>query len=270
MSVIHDPDLADVLISASDDDIGLLIDVITDNGKGRISLSSSVCRQLSAAKNRKITEFERGLVAEELTRFGGNSFMNLFRGGNGVAYKELVTDVAAHVGVPKGEQGDCAKMEMAIISKVLAQSLDRMSEEDRTTFFESLGAFYRPGMGAAEMALLLASLASTNAYRMAAMVASATMRSVIGRGGLIGGAAGLGRGLGVLAGPVGWAIAGLWTAYDLASPAYRVTVPCVLQIGQMRQKMLLTETCPGCGKPVDASSQFCANCGLRLGAWRLT
>lgn len=35
MPIIHDPDLADVLMSASADDMGLLIDVITDSGKGR-------------------------------------------------------------------------------------------------------------------------------------------------------------------------------------------------------------------------------------------
>ncbi|MEN1368114.1 hypothetical protein AAIG89_32685, partial [Pseudomonas aeruginosa] len=79
--MIHDADLADVLLSASSDDIRLLIDVITDNGNGRISLSSSVCRQLSAAKEGVVGEFERGMVAEELMRFGGNSLMNLFRGG---------------------------------------------------------------------------------------------------------------------------------------------------------------------------------------------
>ena len=36
MSMIQDPDLADVLMSASTDDSGLVFAVITDSGKGRI------------------------------------------------------------------------------------------------------------------------------------------------------------------------------------------------------------------------------------------
>ncbi|HBO6380188.1 TPA: hypothetical protein L4742_006821, partial [Pseudomonas aeruginosa] len=184
MAIIHDADLADVLLSASSDDIRLLIDVITDNGNGRISLSSSVCRQLSAAKEGVVGEFERGMVAEELMRFGGNSLMNLFRGGSGVPYKELLSDVASHVGVSKESTGDCARMEMAIITKVFEQSIGRMSEEDKATFFESLGTSYRSGMGPVALAALIASLSASGmtSYGLAAMVASATMSSLVGRG----------------------------------------------------------------------------------------
>lgn len=63
MPIIHDPDLADVLMSASADDVGLLIDVITDNGKGRISLSSSVCRQLMSDKDKGVGEGRPGLFS---------------------------------------------------------------------------------------------------------------------------------------------------------------------------------------------------------------
>ncbi|VVN68695.1 hypothetical protein PS834_00268 [Pseudomonas fluorescens] len=264
MSMIQDPDLADVLSTAGADDLSLLIDVITDSGKGRISLSSTVCRQLSEAKDSKITEYERGLIAEELSRFGGNSLMNIFRGGSGVPYKELLGDVASHVGVGKGS--DCAKMELAIIGKVVEQSMARMSEEDKATFFDSLGGTYRPGMGPGALATLLASLSATGTYQLTAAVAGATMTSLVGRSVAFAGAAGMGRGFAVLTGPVGWAITGIWTAFDLASPAYRVTVPCVIQIGHMRQKMLLANACPACTQPVDAGNKFCPSCGASLKA----
>lgn len=265
MSIIHDTDLADVLTSASDDDVRLLIDVITDKGEGRISLSSSSCRQLHAAQNSAVTEFVRGLVAEELTRFGGNSLMNMLRGGSGVPYKELLGDVASHVGVSTSAMGNCAKMEMAVIAKVLERSLSQMNEEERKTFFDSVGASYQPGMGNESAASLVAHLmASGSTYLIAAMVASAVMSGLIGRGVVLAGGAALGRGLAVLTGPVGWAITGIWTAFDLASPAYRVTVPCVVQIGYMRQKMLNAPACPHCGAQVTANSKFCGNCGARL------
>lgn len=192
--------------------------------------------------------------------------MNLFRGGNGVPYKELLSDVASHVGVSKESTGDCARMEMAIITKVFEQSIGRMSDEDKATFFESLGASYKLGMGPAALAALIASLSASGmtSYGLAAMVASATMSSLVGRGVAFAGGATLSRGVSVLAGPVGWAIAGIWTAFDLASPAYRVTLPCVIQIGHMRQKMLLKPECPGCRASVSSGSNFCGNCGMRL------
>ena len=32
-------------------------------------------------------------------------------------------------------------------------------------------------------------------------------------------------------------LTGLWTAIDIAGPAYRVTIPCVIQIAFLRAKM---------------------------------
>ena len=42
------------------------------------------------------------------------------------------------------------------------------------------------------------------------------------------------RTLSILTGPLGWTITGLWTAIDIASPAYRVTIPAVFQIIYLR------------------------------------
>lgn len=267
MPIIEDPDLADVLLSASDDDIGLLIDVITDNGSGRVSVSNAVTRQLNAAKMNGPDEIARALIAEELSRFGGNSMMNFVRGGKGVSYAEIAADVMSHTGAPKISGTDCAAIEMTVIGKVLEQSLGRMSEEDKRTLFQSMGAPYRVGMGPAALSALIATIGASGmaSYRLATLVASATMSSLVGRGVILAaGSSALGRGLAVLAGPLGWAITGIWTAFDLASPAYRVTVPCVIQIGYMRQKMLLTSACSECRAPLTPGSNFCGTCGVRL------
>ncbi|HNE26607.1 MAG TPA: ubiquinol-cytochrome C chaperone family protein, partial [Pseudomonadales bacterium] len=42
----------------------------------------------------------------------------------------------------------------------------------------------------------------------------------------------------VLSGPIGWAITGIWTAIDIASPAFRVTIPAVIQIAALRQQSM--------------------------------
>ena len=74
------------------------------------------------------------------------------------------------------------------------------------------------------------------AYQLAVVVANGVARAVLGRGLTFAANAALTRLLGILVGPVGWAITGAWTAIDLASPAYRVTVPCVVQVAAIRHE----------------------------------
>ena len=43
-----------------------------------------------------------------------------------------------------------------------------------------------------------------------------------------------GKAFAVLTGPIGWVLAGLWTAFDIAGPAYRVLIPCTITIAYLR------------------------------------
>lgn len=268
MALIYDTDLVDVLTSADPEDLSILFDHITDKGEGRLSLSSEVCKKLHEA--RVAGEFSaevRILAAEELQRFGGNSVVNLIRGGTGVAYSEIARDVADHVKAKYPAKGDCAEVETAILLKVLEQAYERMTEEEKKKLFEEFGAFYKgEGAGPAAMATLIAAikLSGFGAFKLAAVVANAVARALLGRGLQFGAAAAMMRGISVFSGPVGWAITAIWTAFDLASPAYRVTVPCVVQIAYMRQKKL-SQRCSTCSAPLPADAKFCAECGARVG-----
>lgn len=64
------------------------------------------------------------------------------------------------------------------------------------------------------------------------------MKVLIGRGLSIAGNAALTRTMTILTGPIGWAITGLWTAIDIAGPAFRVTIPAVIQIAYLRRKYI--------------------------------
>jgi uncharacterized protein YaaW (UPF0174 family) len=70
------------------------------------------------------------------------------------------------------------------------------------------------------------------------IVVNAILKALIGRGLSFAGNAALTRTMAVLTGPIGWAITGIWTAIDIASPAYRVTIPAVIQVAALRQKYL--------------------------------
>ena len=66
------------------------------------------------------------------------------------------------------------------------------------------------------------------------MIANVVWKILFGHGLAFATNAALTKVLSVLIGPIGWAIAGVWAALDIAGPAYRVTVPVVIQVACLR------------------------------------
>jgi uncharacterized protein YaaW (UPF0174 family) len=265
-SLITDPDLALLLDSADVEDLTVLIDHITDKGEGRISLLSASYRALRDAKAAgQIDGACRALIAEELQRFGGNSVANLLRGGAGISYREILRDVASHVSAKTSPKSDCVQFESAIVDTMMDQAFAKMTEQEREDLFSQFGAKYTSGAGPAAMAALQVAIRASGfgAFKLAAIVANAVARAILGRGLAFGATAGLMRGIGAFAGPIGWAVTAVWTVFDLASPAYRVTLPCVIQLAYIRQKALLL-SCPRCHAPTDITKNFCGECGSPL------
>ncbi|GAA7072587.1 hypothetical protein VN0416_08100 [Helicobacter pylori] len=71
---------------------------------------------------------------------------------------------------------------------------------------------------------------------MAVIVANAVAKTILGRGLSLAGNQVLTRTLSFLTGPVGWIITGVWTAIDIAGPAYRVTIPACIVVATLRLK----------------------------------
>lgn len=268
-----DIDLISVLDNGSFEDISILIDIITDNGNGRISLDDSAKTLLLKAKESGVVSDKcRLCIASEIQQFGGNTLVSLFRGGKGIKYKEIVSDVADHVGASYNDQNDISHIEESVLLKIVERSLEKMSESEKKLFFGQFGVRYMvsgissssTSSAAAMAGLILAIRASGFAsYKIATIVAQATAKALLGKSLTFAATGGLMRGISVLAGPVGWAISGIWTAFDLASPAYRITVPCVIQLSYMRQQSFINE-CPHCHSPVMKNINFCSECGNKL------
>ena len=73
--------------------------------------------------------------------------------------------------------------------------------------------------------------------RIILYVAQMISKMLLGHGLAASGSNILFKTLGKLTGPLGWSITIGWAVYDLASPAYRVTIPCVIQIACMRMQL---------------------------------
>lgn len=208
-------------------------------------------------------------IAAEIQKFGGNTVMNTLRGGKGIPYAEVLRDVADKLSVNYNDASDAATIESQIQLKVMEKAYEKMTEEQRKDLLDALGTDYAGGIPAALPVVAIQAairLGGFAAYQLALFVANAVARQILGHGLRLAANAGIVRAMGALAGPIGWAITIIWTIIDIAGPAYRVTIPCVLQVAYMRQKSLVL-MCPNeeCGAINAKTAKFCQSCGSKLG-----
>lgn len=224
-----DETLVALLLNADKNDIDLLIDYITPDGKFNFSQSDRVKKALRDGKNSEAVDEETlRLLIRELQHFGGNTVMNLFR-RNGVSYSEIVDDVASHLKIKVAKNAPVKEKESLIIDAVFASSWSKMSDDDRRQLLRDMGintSISLDKLSRMELPLL----------QRAAMVASGLAQIATGKALPLIAGLGIGRVLGVLTGPVGLALTGLYTAYDISNPAFRITLPCVVQIAWIRLK----------------------------------
>ena len=218
-----DDALVQLLLNADKGDIDLLIDYVTNTGKFGFSMSDSVKAVLQDAKRQDIPDEETlRLLVRELQHFGGNTFVNLFR-RNGVSYSEIVDDVASHLKMKVPAAASVEEKEALIIDCVFTSSWKKMSDDEPSQILRCMG--------------ISACVSLDNpVWQKAALVANGLAQTTAGKVLPLIAGLGIGRVLGVLTGPVGLAITGLYTAYDISNPAFRVTLPCVVQIAWIRLK----------------------------------
>ena len=167
-------------------------------------------------------------IVEELQRFGGNTAANILR-GHGVRYREILEDVCKQLKVNYNKSNSTELIETYLLQKFLIMSIDKMSEEDvhhlssmlsKETLKNQIGLLKAGSPLFLRLTtMLIANLAKKYGLKQAGAMAARFAGS---------------RVFAVLSGPVGWVLTGLWTAFDIAGPAYRVTIPCVLTIAYLR------------------------------------
>lgn len=287
IKLTSDPnDLSSLLSQADVADLDILVDYITDSGEGRVSLSDEVCSRLMKCKEQgTYTSSDRWQIEREIRAFGGNTLTNAYRDirsriwlhspffdkilpdtDDAVSYDEIVKDVASHLKVNFEKSADVLTVEDGILRKILRDSFEKMSPEEQAKLLKELNVADLGMLRPASSAVLIAAgrAGGFTTYKIALIVANAVSRALLGRGLSFAANATITRTIGVVLGPIGWVVTGLWTLADMASPAYRVTVPCVVQIAYMRQKTIVEANsiaCTACGARNERTARFCSECG---------
>ena len=178
-------------------------------------------------------------IAAEIQTFGGHSWMNALRLGDGVPYREILMDVCKKLKVDYDKKSVTSEIEDKLFLKILTDAVKKMTPDELKKFGESLGRGdfenFSPGfvVGVLQALFLAGGFAS---YQLSLIVANVIVRSFLGTGISFAGNITLTRVLGVITGPIGLAITGIWTALDLAGPAFRVTIPAVALVAALRKK----------------------------------
>ncbi|MBC3435751.1 hypothetical protein HU735_10020 [Pseudomonas sp. BW16M2] len=203
--------LPDLLANASSADLNVLADLITDNGNGRVALDSKVKTTILARQAKGTLQSIPDVLDAEIRAFGSNSIATLFR-SEGVSYLELATDAAKKLDGKLSESLDIFEIEKVVVCQAVEKYAGVKGIGDYAT---ALGYVAQVVKG-------LISVAGT-ASGIAATGGAAGIAGAIG-----------GRLLSMAVPPLAVAAAGA-TIFQAASPAFRITVPAVLQIAKIRQ-----------------------------------
>ncbi|PDW90527.1 ubiquinol-cytochrome C chaperone [Helicobacter pylori] len=169
--------------------------------------------------------------------------MNFFR-NEGVLYKEILCDACDHLKVNYNEKSATSLIEQNMLSKLLKDSLEKMSGREIKELTHELGMTNIDKVIGENKQVLIASVLTlfkaggSHSYALAVSVADAMVRQTLGHGlSSVVGKVALKKTLGILAGPIGWVITGALVSINLAGPAYRVTVPACVLVATLRLKL---------------------------------
>lgn len=218
------------LENCGNDGLKLLADflVYDNDGKKRIS------EELSSKKGYNEACYSNDMhkaipeIVYELQRYGGNTILNTFR-GHGVPYREILENVCKKLNVPFNKASSTELIEHYLLQQFLIMSVDKMTEEDVHHLSDKLTkeAFKQ------QIELLKAGSPLFIKLTTILVAKLATQFGLKQAAGLVAKFAG-GRAFAVLTGPIGWVLTSIWTAYDIAGPAYRVLIPCTITIAYLR------------------------------------
>ncbi|EJC09150.1 ubiquinol-cytochrome C chaperone family protein [Helicobacter pylori Hp P-15b] len=137
MAYRYDSDL-EFLKRLSSNDLKDLFDVLVydKDGEKRFTEGLTLSEEYKRHGNDYAKYTER--IAEELQRYGANSFASALR-GTGVLYREILCEVCNKLKVNYNKKSDTTLIEENMLSSILQKSLEKMSDEEIRELCDELG-----------------------------------------------------------------------------------------------------------------------------------
>lgn len=234
LAIPRDRPLEELLVQASHEDLSVIADIITDNGKGRVSLDSTIKGLILLSKRDKKLDQIADVLAREIQSFGSNTLSSLFS-SKIATYSEIAKSSAARLGKKQDEEDDTFACEEYVIA--FCQKVANKNEgADESTQPEEVDIPSLALQISDEAISASGILAGASEKGILGAVGYATKKAMESRGGMAATTLVASR-LAFAASP--WTLAlggGGGLAYEAAGPAYRVTIPVTLMVGHIRRK----------------------------------
>lgn len=181
-------------------------------------------------------------IAAEIQLFGSNSLISPFRGGKGVLYREVLTDVCDKMKVNYNSKSTTEVIERNFLQKIIETTLEQMSDDEKLKIAKEIGLSNIDRLNSLSGQALTSAFISVfnsggfKSYQLTLQLANIIWKFLFGKGLSFVANATLAKVMSILTGPVGWTATALWTLSDIAGPAFRVTVPAVMQVALLRAK----------------------------------
>lgn len=176
-------------------------------------------------------------VAEQIQLYGGDTIMNMFRLGDGVLYREVLTDVCDKYKITYKKEDIVADIEKRLVRKIFSESWEKLNQEQKREILISAKVPCTTSMLALGGGLVVSSLVTAGSqigYFLMKDFIYSIIVSLVGRTAIT---FGLSRAVTIWAGPIGIAVSAIWA---FSGTAYRVTIPACLTVAMLRQQMGLT------------------------------
>jgi len=150
--------------------------------------------------------------------------------GHGVGYKEILKDVCKYMKVNMPNDASVNIMKLALITKISEQAVEQMSPKELEEFAKEIDSNTTDFTKQAVLTDVRFAIKKSGfvAYKILTKLIF-----IIGKHIFVVYQTST-KYLSVLAGPVGIALATVWTAVDLAGPAYRITISATIYIASLR------------------------------------
>lgn len=208
----------------TNEELELLFSILvydSKDGKKRYSEELTNTKEYKRYREKYIEYWEE--IAGELQHYGGNTIVNKLR-GTGVLYDEILNDVMEKLDI--GKFGATEQKENRLLEYMFEQMIEKMSLEEKAKLAKELG-LERLDLSKGAMLIGvqgLLKIGGTGLTNLIGLILKMVGVKVIP-----------GRIFGVLTGPIGLGISGIWTLIDITSPAMRVTIPGVVVISCLRK-----------------------------------
>lgn len=115
-------------------------------------------------------------------------------------------------------------VEENLFAKILEDYINNLSPEGMKKIGEEFNVSFSTKASLTASLQVIMKAKDFAAYKLMVIVANAFWKFIFGKGLSFATNATLTKTLSVFLGPIGWTATGIWTAFDIASPAYRVTI----------------------------------------------